>query len=327
MFHSRWSKTILTVLVAGAAFAFATTNAHAITLSPTIIDIDKKPGEVYFGTLTVSNDNDQDTTYYLTAQNFVARGEEGQQEFIAEENAFGLATWIVPDVKRVTLGPRESKDINVAVSIPVDAEPGGHYAALFFSTQPETEEGGVSVGVGAKTGILFLARVAGDIREEATVESFRMKNESPLNRLPAFFELRVRNVGNVHFRLRGDIDIVNMFGHTVDRVPVNPLNGAALPDSIRRYDTAWAHTLKPAEGEGFIKELKDEWNNFAIGKYTATVNATYGSANKPLTAALAFWVIPWRILTAVLLLLVLLILLLKGYNKMVVRAALKKREP
>jgi len=323
---TRFFKSFLFIFVfLFSHFFFLVPRVQAVGISPILVDIEKAPGENYFGKIRITNENNAETIYYLSVQNFVAKGEDGQQAFIPEDNSFGLAKWIIPEAKSIQIGPYGSKNISYSVVIPKKADPGGHYAALFVSTKPETEDSGSSVGVGAKTGVLFLARVAGDIRESAKVESFRIKNSGILNRLPAFFEVRIQNSGNVHLRPQGDIDIVNMFGHTVDRIPLNSLNGAVLPESIRRFEPTWAHTMVPAEGNWFTRELKNEWNNFAIGKYTATVHATYGRTNQPLTAEIQFWIIPWRIMLVAVLIFILLLLFIRGYNRLVVRAALKKR--
>ena len=38
-----------------------------------------------------------------------------------------------------------------------------------------------------------------------------------------------------------------------------------------------------------------------IGKFTATLNATYGETGKALTSSLTMWIFPWRIILAILL--------------------------
>lgn len=50
--------------------------------------------------------------------------------------------------------------------MPENADPGGHYAAIFLSSLPPTKEGEKTIGVASKIGALVLLRVEGDIREE-----------------------------------------------------------------------------------------------------------------------------------------------------------------
>ncbi|MFH1078138.1 MAG: hypothetical protein V1745_02550 [Patescibacteria group bacterium] len=307
----------------GFCFLFAP-QASAFTISPIIVDLDVDPGKAAQGALRLTNDAEQTQTYYVTVNKFVAKGEEGQQEFLPEEDTTGLASWVTPETRTLNLGPKESKDFTYVVNVPESAEPGGHYAALFFSTRPEVDEASSSVGMGAKTGVLFLLKVPGDIKEDARVESFRVSGGARLDRLPAYFELRVRNLGNVHFRPEGTIIIKNMFGSVEARIPVNPLRSAVLPNSIRRVQTVWAKTFDGVDEKGFFYGVRNEWRNFAIGRYTAGLEATYGSGKQPLAGNISFWVFPWHLAIVVAVLLILLFVLLSLYNRMVIRAAMKQ---
>lgn len=304
-------------------WCFGASAAQAFSVSPVIVDLDVAPDAAAQGTLHIVNNAEDRQTYYVTVQKFVAQGEEGQQDFLPETDQTGLAAWITPQARSVTLEPDEAMDFTYAVPVPKDAEPGGHYAALFFSTRPEAGAGGSSVGMGAKTGILFLLKVPGDIKEDARVETFRMSGGERIDRLPAYFEVRIRNLGNVHFRPEGTIVVKNMFGTVSADVPVNPRSSAVLPNSIRRVESVWAKTFDIPRG-GFFTELKNEWNNFAIGRYTADINATYGASKQSLHGRVVFWVFPWRLLLAAAAALVALLLLLTGYNRMVASAALKR---
>ncbi len=313
-------STVLALFV--SAFLWLAPHAvHAFSVSPVVVDLEVPPGTAAQGTVQITNTDSQRRTYYISVQKFVAKGEDGQQDFLPEEDQSGLASWITPDRRSVTLQPGETAPFSYAVSVPLNAEPGGHYAALFFSDHP-TADKGTSVGVGAKVGVLFLLRVPGDILESARVESFRSTSER-LHRLPAYFELRVRNLGSVHLRPEGSVVVRNMFGSVVATVPANPRQSAVLPNSIRRFESVWANTFED-EGDGFFAELKNEWRNFGIGKYTADVRVRYGEQKQELVAETTFWIIPWHVLTMGAALLVLLIVLVSLYNRMVIRAAIRK---
>jgi hypothetical protein len=304
-----------------ASLCVGRTEVKAFAVSPVIIELEVAPGAAAHGEVQIVNTENSERTYYISTQNFVAKGEEGQQDFLPEDQATGLASWIVPEQRSVTLGAGQATAFTYVVNIPTKVEPGGHYAALFFSDKPGEDEGS-AVGVGAKVGILFLLRVPGEITESLRVESFRATSDR-LSSLPAFFELRLRNLGNVHTRPEGTVVLRNMFGSVVGKVPVNPRQAVVLPNSIRRFDPAWANTFEIDKG-GFLAAAKNEWKNFAIGRYTAEVEAVYGSQKQELSAQAVFWVFPWRVLLLIAFGIVLLIVLLKLYNRLIVRAALKK---
>jgi len=289
------------------------------------------PGQVKQGSIKVQNDTNQTQTYYASTQNFVGKGEEGQQEFLVERDLKGLAEWIRLEKESVTLEPGKSADFKWSLELPKNAEPGGHYAAVFFAMQPK-DENGTSVGIGGRTGVLFLLNVSGNIREAANVESFRIMNNadtekakptSLINGLPAYFETRVKNTGSVHLRPEGNVVIRNMFGSVVGTVPANPGSARVLPDGIRKYRTMWGDK-DMVEGSGFISDLKREWKGFAFGKYTAELEAKYGSQQQPLKASVKFWVFPWRITVLALGVLAALLIGLKIYNKMIIKSAMSK---
>jgi hypothetical protein len=210
--------------------------ARALTVSPVLFDMDIAPGASAQAKIVLTNETDEPQTFSFLAENFIASGEEGAQTYIHEEELTGLASWVYPDRPEVSLDPGKSADFPFLIRVPEDAEPGGHYAAIFFSRgsgdgAPSAKGG---VGITEQVGVLLLVRVPGNIMEQSNVESFRMARGAVLHRLPAEFELRVRNTGSVHVRPTGTLVIRNMIGMTVARLPANPKQSAVLPGSVRK---------------------------------------------------------------------------------------------
>ena len=77
--------------------------------------------------------------------------------------------------------------------------------------------------------------------------------------------------------------------------------------------------------KGFFAGLKKEWNNFAFGRYTAHLDIVYGSEGETAKASTSFFVIPWRILSIVIISLAVLLFLfslgLKRYNRWIILKA------
>lgn len=328
---SRRSR-VLSFLLASSFLMGYGNAALAVTVSPVIYDETLDPGKTVQGLIHVLNDTTEDQTYYTSVQNFVAVGEEGQQTFLPEtDSTTGLASWISLEEASVKLKPGDRHDFKWALAIPKNAEPGGHYAAVFFSTTPKNEQES-GVGVGGKTGVLMLINVTGNIKESAKAESLTVMSHgdpssvqptSFLNRLPASLELRVKNEGSVHIKPQGVVVITNMFGNRVAGVNVNPNDSRVLPSSIRKIRTSWGPGIEEPV-TGVFANIAAEWNGFALGRYTATVEATYGKQHLPLTSSATFWVFPWRLALLAFLAFLVIIFLIKGYNRMVVKAAMSK---
>ncbi|MDQ7815377.1 MAG: hypothetical protein RDU25_06295 [Patescibacteria group bacterium] len=326
-------KIFQTMSVVVVSFLFVPGFAHALTISPPLVDKTMDPGQAEQGSVLLINESKQDQTFYASVQKFIPKGEEGQQEYLEESDNGGLPSWIFLDQKSITIAAGEKKEFKWSVNLPKNAEPGGHYATLFFSTNPD-DAGGTAVGVGGKLGVLFLVNVNGNIKESANVESFSLvaetldpsnpKEVSSINHLPAFFQLRVKNTGSVHINPNGQIDIYNMFGTKVTSVPVNPKNNKVLPNSIRRITSFWGD-IGDEVPTSFLGNLKAEWSGFAVGRYTAKVDAKYGTQNQPLNAEVSFWVFPWRLALVALLLLLGLAVMIKVYNAMVIKSAMNRK--
>ncbi|KKR17864.1 MAG: hypothetical protein UU65_C0004G0087 [candidate division CPR2 bacterium GW2011_GWC1_41_48] len=248
--------------------------SRGITVVPPNFELYANPGEGITEKLRVKNESSVQSTFQIVVEDFKAQGEDGGVELVDKEQSnstFSLAKWIEPDVKTLTLGPGEEKALNFRVNVPKDAEPGGHYASILVSMGGDGNLNTSGASVASRIGSLVLLRVSGNVKEETTVESFTAPKYS--EKAPVNFGLRVKNAGNNHVRPKGTIVITDIFGRKVAEVPLNGLN--VLPNNtIRKMDTEWKH-------DGLL-----------ANRYTATLVATYGQQNKPLSASVSFIVFP-----------------------------------
>ncbi|MDF1498503.1 MAG: DUF916 domain-containing protein [Patescibacteria group bacterium] len=302
----------------------------AVSISPPVIEIDVNPGDQIERTIKVNNETEKERTYIVGVKKFEMIGEEGYQKFIPiEENNddFGLTSWIKYNETKIVVSPKSSKEFKFTIDIPLSADPGGHYASVYFSTGAENVDNDASsaVGVQAQINSLILFRVSGDVVEKAEIESFDLENgKILLYHLPVNFVFRVKNEGNVHIMPIGNIEIKNMFGKKVEVLNANPKNNRVLPESIRKIESQWGSDEKNMLEGGFIQELKNEYSNFAFGKYSARLDAVYGNGNQNLLSGMIiFWIIPWRLILVFVIIFVFLlfgiVILIKKYNKWVVK--------
>jgi hypothetical protein len=207
--------------------------------------------------------------------------------------SYSLAKWVFPEPKTSTLNAGEEKTIPFSINVPKNAEPGGHYASILVSSGGAAPSGGSGASVTSRVGSLILLRVTGNITEDAGVETFSTSKRT-YQTSPIDFELRIKNNGNNHIKPAGTIVITNIFGQKVTEVPLDGRN--VLPGAIRKMSTQW------------------RFSNFLVNRYTATLVASYGQQNKPVSASTTFYVVP-RIALYVLGALVLLVILLFSGRK------------
>lgn len=311
--------------------------AKAVLISPPVMEIEADPGSSIERAIEVGNETDQERIYVVGVKKFEMTGEEGQQKFIPAEEVddFGLTSWIKYEEKEIIIPPKGSKNFVFTIEVPKSADPGGHYASIYFSSgKPSGENGEESkVGMEAQIHSLILARVSGDILEKVEIESFELKGrKNSINRLPIAFVWKIKNSGNVHARAQGNIEIKDMFGRRAELLDANPKNYRVLPGSARKIESWWGNVFDTAGGgkaEDFFQEAKKELDNFAVGKYSAKLDIVYGKRNDNfLSREISFWVFPWRIsllfLIALAVFAAVIVALIKRYNKWIVKKHLEK---
>ena len=309
------SILMLSVIFIGVATSMpvkaqsGTEAAQGLQISPALVELNAAPGKTYNVELSVSNVTSSNLVFNSAIDDFGSRDETGTPKIIKDSklpNTASVKTW-VKLVSKFSLAGQQQKKVVAQITIPNNAEPGGHYGVLSFAgSAPELDGNGV--GLSASAGTLLLIRVDGNITEKASLASFYTSNN---NKQSSFFEnspigfvVRIKNEGNIHIKPVGNIEVRDMFGGLVKNIKVNPdKKSNVLPDSIRRFDF----------------DLKNDW---MFGKYTANLTLGYGSNGQAITGSVDFWVIPYKLILAVLIALAAVILiftrLIRRYNKHII---------
>jgi hypothetical protein len=315
----RLSKIIFGLIAATSVFGVFLTSpvnaqaananaAQGIQISPTLVELNAAKGKTYNIALTVTNVTASDLVYTSSLNDFNAADETGSPHIILDSKlpaTASIVTWVAT-VPKFTLTAHKSMVVNAQITIPDNAEPGGHYGVLRFSgAAPEVESTGV--GLSASAGVLILIRVDGTITEKANLASFYTsptqngKQGSFFENGPIWFVTRIQNEGNIHVKPVGNIEVRDMFGGLVANLPVNKDKSNILPNSIRRFDDA---------------KLDKPW---MIGLYTVNLTLGYGTTGQAITNTISFWVIPYKLILAILFVLVTIVFILKQmirvYNK------------
>lgn len=251
----------------------AQTSPTKVTITPVTFNLSANAGDSLKEVIKIRNDATFSQDIIISAENFVAVGEEGEVGLTEENTTYSLASWIVFDKTKYTLKSGDEIQVPFSIRVPFNAEPGGHYASVYAQINPSSVSGSSGSSVGQKIGSLVLLRVAGDVKEQASVESFSV--EKIAQGKPVVFDIRVKNEGSVHIRPQGFVAVTDIFGKKVADVKVNEAN--VFPGAVRHLSAEWK---KPP----------------FIGRYTANLLMYYGQNNQQLTATTTFWIIPWRAL-------------------------------
>jgi hypothetical protein len=299
------------------------------TISPPIMELDGSPGQVLHESVKITNGSTSPLTYTTTVKNFSSHGTEGDISIDDDGTSsatYAAAQWFGLSATTFTVAVNDTAVFNFTVTIPQNAEAGGHYAAVLF--QPKLTAG--PEGSGAATipriGPLVLIRLPGATDESAIIEKLTpktfvgawdellgddgktkilvAKNEDLNAEKPRqfflfggniAFDLLFKNLGSVHVKPAGTMTITNIFGQKEADLALTPRN--VFPGGERRVSVIWPGGW--------------HWGLF----YHAKVTALYGENNQIIMADTWFVAFPLVAVIAILVVLILVFLMRRRLKK------------
>lgn len=326
-------RNLLYTILIVFAIAGIASPVFALTVSPARVEITGDPGTTLQGEIELFNEQEGTRTFFTSFENFEPSGDSGAPHFIGAKD--GLATWIRSDNK-VVLESGKRSVVPYSIAIPQNAEPGGHFAAIFFGSQEPGATGGGQVSVGGKIGVLVLLRVSGEVEEGGGLLEFGAKDKQRFFiSLPVTFAYRLNNTGGDRVVPLGEIKIKNTLRLTSATLLANKNEGSVLPSSARKFEVLWGQESQVISGTpqetktGFFETAGKQWSNFHFGWYTANLNLTWGATNQTANASYSFFVIPWQLLLVVLIIVTIVGFLgkigLKKYNRWIIAQATQQR--
>lgn len=305
--------------------------SHALTFSPQRFELEADPGQIIEREMTLTNEGTDPQTFYSVFRNFEAEGETGVPT--PTDSTTGLASWLKAQ-KQITLAPKSTETVAYQIYVPKDATPGGYFSMILWSTTAPNVAPG-QVAIGAQTGPLVLLTVNGDIKEAGAVSGFKVRDgQQFFLSLPVDFVYKFRNDGGDRVKPQGTVKIKNILGLGGKEIAANIVEGNVLPSGTRLFQTEWkrnnphAATLAKATDKanlGFFGHVKNEWYNYAFGRYRALLSINYGTKGGHAEAVAVFWVVPWHLLLTIIVILTLVYFLFKGfirrYNRFIIGQA------
>jgi hypothetical protein len=286
--------TFLVLLIGGIFFSQAVFAAGAsLGISPVTFELTGGPGEVIENYLKVFNPSGDTIGVKMQVEDIAPTGEEG---FVTVEppdtETYSLARWIKTDPEEFELKPGEEKQVKFILTIPNNAEPGGHYGTVLAATRAVMGSGTTGTAIVQRIGSLVLLIVPGEMKENLIIKDFSAPIFSEYG--PINFSIKFENTGTVHLKPKGLITINNLLGRKSAEISFPEKN--VLPGGTRKIDVSWDKKLL--------------WP----GRYTAIVTGNYGISNAQMSpAVITFWVFPWKLGLAALLVLILLFLIRKRF--------------
>ncbi len=280
----------------------------SIGYSPIAVYLTLKPGEVKTDELVFWNLAPVETEYFSYIKGFKQIQEiPGTSRILTDQEEkdapYSASSWIKVDKQSLKLYSNEYTKLKYTITVPKDVASGEYNAQVFLLSESQKKKIETSSAAFADLGAgpVFLVRV-GQISEKAQVEYFR--TDKPFYEYtPTIFETMYVNKGNSHIKPTGDIVIVNFLGQEVDRITFNQNLQGLLRGTSAIYKDRWNMD------NYFTKNGK-----LAIGPLKATLYSTYRSENPgfaTLTATTSYWVLPWKIILAIVVIFTILVKVFK----------------
>ncbi len=274
--ESGWLLAVCAVMFSLIMASFAVpasaqqTGQAGLSVAPPNTELTLSGGEQVTRSLTITNEGSASASITLTANNFVASGEEGGASYLPKGTG-GLADWMTLAPGSFDLAGGASQNVTVTIDVPRNASAGGHYASVFAYTAAADNVSGSGAAVTTAIGANFLVNISGNVVESASIAEF----STPRSRLNAGedveFTIRVSNSGNTHVSPTGVVEVYRK-GVKVDEVALNAAGSVVLPNSTRAFTVTSDKALLP-------------------GAYSAVAIVSYGSGEVLSAPAISFAVI------------------------------------
>lgn len=274
---------------------------RGISLSPGSFEEWMGAGEKKEETLFISNNTGKLANFIIEIEDFEASADPKISNQLLGQNksSYSLKDYLKPEFNEISIENGKTIPMKVSISIPAGITSPGLYGAVLVKQKNEgnPEE---STSITPRVGVLFYVGIKGnfprgaesiDLKyipfEEVCKEDGCSPNQEEYDK----FSVSFQNGNKVHLSLTGDIEIKNILGKTVDSVKVNPWY--VMADSLK------------------LKEVKWKSPEYLFGFYKATAKLVDYNSREVKEKTIYFWVLPWQIIVAIIVLSILVFLLLK----------------
>jgi len=285
-----------------------------LSVSPISVVLETSPGEMVRSTVKIRNNGIEPEYLVADLAKFEASGVEGEPVIREFEDSEVWQNWIRFDEQEFVVEPGEWKSVNFTFE--PSSEAGlNYFYTIMFRRQREVDPGTTTSLTGAPAVLVLANVVSPQSRAELQLEEFSVP-KMVFEFLPVRFKVKVKNSGNVFLAPTGNVFIDGGGKKDIAILSFNKGGGYVLPDTSREYAAIWeegfpVYKVKTEDGAEVKNEAGEsvyelEWDFSQIdkmrwGRYKANLLLVYdnGERDVPIESQVAFWVIPWRILAAI----------------------------
>ena len=348
----------LTIFISGFLFKPLAKAQESITLgmkvSPQIFELDVWPGEKITKRINLGNQSNVPVPIEVRITDFTAKENSGEMIFdeALQDPSISSRKWFKIENPNFISETSGAKEVQFTISVPENAEPGGHYATMLFEPRLPSfyfEEGQVrNIPV---IGVLFLISVKtlpleAEVQQKLEIVEFSLPNKERMLGLenfisrfmtatvkmnvniveasPSMFVLKIKNNDIYHIKPSGKVLIYDFLGKSIAKIDIP--KKTILPNKVRIFPVEFSipvpEKLKwlPASVSNLLVR------NFFIGKYQARLELEIETPLKAeiihpeVSDTLTFYSLPWRFWIGVMFIFSSLIFITTKHKKRIVLA-------
>jgi hypothetical protein len=306
-----WAIWLVALLWPVPTMAQSDTGELRLSTSPLPVNLVTLPCKPVSTDLRVRNAGSQTETLQVGLLKFSADSTTGQPILSNRGKGDNYFDWVSFSPAKLTLTPNQWGTVKMTINVPTSAAFGYYYAVTFGRSTVSAPQPGQASLLGAAATLVLLEAKVPNAKREVQLVDFSTSNPW-YEFLPATFNVKLRNTGNVHAAPFGSI-FIKQNDQQIDEITFNEARNNILPQSPRTYTVDWSRGFPV-----YQQEIKDDkvvldsqghpstnlkWdftqvNHLRFGKYTAHLVLAYdnGKRDVPIEKTIEFWVIPWRFL-------------------------------
>jgi len=161
-----------------------------------------------------------------------------------DTSPYSARQFVSVDRSSFHLEPGGSEDLIATVKVPQDVGAGGRYAIINIATKP-TAGTGVNI-ISAIAVPVYLTVKDSQIIHTGKITELSIGNftsRQPVNILTNF-----QNTGNHHFKVKGEVSVMNAQGQSLGTISIPVTSSSILPDTVRQLKATFMPTGELAPG-------------------------------------------------------------------------------
>ncbi|MFH1546524.1 MAG: hypothetical protein ABIE14_04055 [Patescibacteria group bacterium] len=254
-------KPLACLAASFCVLALTVSAALAVGVKPVRTELTIDPGSFASATIRVINSEGIPVTVRPEIVIYTKNDEQGfpVAEDLSADHPLNIRDWIEFSAEDLSLDPNSEEEVTFTVNVPADAQPGGRYASILYTSFDDAASGGVKIQVAVPS--LILVKVTGEEIHSGEVLSFGVKDGKLLGDQSPALAVNFKNNGNVHEKPSGSITLTDSAGVQLtqiaryrdpvsgelvvaDAIPLNLDGGNVLPGSSRIFTADWNENIQ-----------------------------------------------------------------------------------